>query len=110
MLVARVRPSGAGRRGGGPREPVVFSGAAASGGERFQRSGELRRARLFDDLEIADEPPLVYAVAPLFRFHRAFAALARMISPEIEMYRFDINEDWRSGVGAAVSGGGKRNA
>ncbi len=27
--------------------------------------------------------------------------LARCIAPEIEMYRFDINEDWRSGVRVA---------
>ncbi|MCA1817467.1 MAG: hypothetical protein LC746_13945 [Acidobacteria bacterium] len=67
--------------------------------EAHRRAGDLRRARLFGDLEVSDEPPLVYLVAPLFRFHRAFATLARMISPEVEMYRFDINEDWRSGVG-----------
>jgi hypothetical protein len=61
-------------------------------------SGDLSRARLFGDLEIADEPPLVYLVAPLLRFHRAFEMLARCVTPEIEMYRFDINEDWRAGV------------
>jgi hypothetical protein len=47
---------------------------------------------------IADEPPLVYLVAPLLRFHRSFAALARAIRPEVEMYRFDLSEDWRAGV------------
>jgi hypothetical protein len=34
----------------------------------------------------------------MLRFHRAFDTLARMIRPEIELYRFDINEDWRAGV------------
>ncbi len=24
--------------------------------------------------------------------------LARLVAPEIEMYRFDLNEDWRAGV------------
>jgi hypothetical protein len=66
--------------------------------EAHRRSGDIQRARLFGDLEIACEPPLVYAVAPVFRFHRAFPSLARMISPQIEMYRFDLNEDWRAGV------------
>jgi hypothetical protein len=62
------------------------------------RAGHIERALLFGDAAISDEPPLVYLVAPLLRFHRAFATLARAISPNIEMYRFDLNEDWRAGV------------
>ena len=65
------------------------------------RAGHIRRARLFGDAEIADEPPLVYLVAPLLRFHHSFQTLARAITPEIEMYRFDLNEDWRAGVRVA---------
>jgi len=56
---------------------------------------------LFDDAPIADEVPLVYLVAPLLRFHRAFHTLAGMIAPDIEIYRFDLNEDWRAGVRVA---------
>jgi len=44
-------------------------------------------------LPIAEESPLVYLVAPMLRFHRSFTTLARFITPEIEMYCFDINED-----------------
>nr|MDQ3821247.1 hypothetical protein [Acidobacteriota bacterium] len=66
--------------------------------EAHRRSGNLRRARLFGDAPIEDEPPLVYLVAPTLRFHRAFATLARTVTPSIEIYRFDINEDWRKGV------------
>ena len=62
------------------------------------RAGHIKRTRLFDDAKISDELPLIYLVGPLLRFHRAFNALARSLSPEIEMYRFDINEDWRAGV------------
>jgi hypothetical protein len=62
------------------------------------RAGHVRRARLFGDAEISDDPPLVYLVAPLLRFHRAFPTLARCLAPEIEIYRFDLNEDWRAGV------------
>jgi hypothetical protein len=61
-------------------------------------AGHIRRARLFDDAEISDEPPLIYLVAPLLSFHRGFKTLARAINPRIEMYRFDINEDWRASV------------
>ena len=33
--------------------------------------------------------------------HPAFNTLARSIAPDIEIYRFDINEDWRAGVRAS---------
>lgn len=66
--------------------------------ETRRRNGGLADARLFGDLEIEDRPPLVYLVAPVFRFSRSFQTLARIVSPEIETYRFDINEDWRAGV------------
>ena len=65
------------------------------------RAGYIRRARLFNEAEISDEPPLVYLVAPMLSFHRGFQTLARAITPEIEIYRFDINEDWRAGVRVA---------
>ncbi|HEX8494922.1 MAG TPA: hypothetical protein VF658_18920 [Pyrinomonadaceae bacterium] len=66
--------------------------------EIYRRAGHINRARLFGEAVIADEPPLVYLVAPLLRFHRSFQTLAHSIAPEIEIYRFDINEDWRAGV------------
>ena len=66
--------------------------------EAHRRAGHIARAHLFGALAIADESPLVYLVAPVFRFHRAFPTLARAITPKIELYRFDLNEDWRAGV------------
>jgi hypothetical protein len=66
--------------------------------ELYRRHGHITRARLFGDALISDEPPLVYLVAPTLRFHHSFNLLARAISPQIEIYRFDINEDWRAGV------------
>jgi hypothetical protein len=69
--------------------------------ETLRRRGHLKRARLFGDAEIADTPPLVYLVAPLLSFHRSFDALSRALRPEIETYRFDLNEDWRAGVRVA---------
>jgi len=69
--------------------------------DAHRRAGHVRAARLFGDAEMSDQPPLVYLVAPLLRFHRSFQTLARCIKPEIEMYRFDLNEDWRAGVRVA---------
>lgn len=64
--------------------------------EAHRRTGSLARAHLFGDAAITDEPPLVYLVAPTLSFHRAFQLLAQAIDPLIEIYRFDINEDWRA--------------
>ncbi|HJT68131.1 MAG TPA: hypothetical protein VJ749_16870 [Pyrinomonadaceae bacterium] len=66
--------------------------------EAHRRRGHIERARLFGDLRIKHEAPLVYLVAPTLRVHPSFATLARCIASDIEIYRFDINEDWRSGV------------
>ena len=66
--------------------------------EAHRRRGHIAKAKLFGEQKIKDEPPLVYLVAPTLRVHPAFNTLARCISNDIEIYRFDINEDWRSGV------------
>jgi hypothetical protein len=66
--------------------------------EAHRRRGHIARAKLFGARMIRDEAPLVYLVAPTLRVHPAFQTLAQCISSEIEIYRFDINEDWRSGV------------
>ncbi len=66
--------------------------------EAHRRRGHIARARLFGEIKISDQSPLVYLVAPTLRFHPSFSIMARAISPDIELYRFDINEDWRAGV------------
>jgi hypothetical protein len=66
--------------------------------EAYRRHGAISRARLFDAATISDEPPLVYLAAPALSFHRAFNRLAQSLRSEIELYRFDLNEDWRAGV------------
>lgn len=66
--------------------------------EAHRRRGHIARAKLFGERKISNESPLVYLVAPLLRVHPAFTTLARSIAPEIEIYRFDINEDWRAGI------------
>jgi hypothetical protein len=66
--------------------------------EHLRRRGELRRARVFGDLEMIDKPPLVYAVAPALSFHRDFEHFARMLTPEIELWRFELHENWREAI------------
>lgn len=66
--------------------------------EAHRRRGHIARAKLFGDRKISDESPLVYLVAPTLRVHPAFHTLARAIAPQVQIYRFDISEDWRAGV------------
>jgi hypothetical protein len=66
--------------------------------EAHRRRGHIARAKLFGDRPISDESPLVYLVAPTLQVHPSFQTLARCIASDIEIYRFDINEDWRFGV------------
>ncbi len=66
--------------------------------EAHRRRGHIWRARLFGERRISTESPLVYLVAPTLRVHPSFLTLSRLIAPNVELYRFDINEDWRSGV------------
>jgi hypothetical protein len=66
--------------------------------ELQRRHGVLAKARLFGDREILDKPALVYAVAPALSFHRDFEYFARKLAPEVELWRFELHEDWRSEV------------
>lgn len=63
--------------------------------ELQRRKGNLQKAKIFGNLEIADAPTLVYLVAPTLSFHYDFEFLSKTVSPEIEIYRFDLNENWR---------------
>jgi hypothetical protein len=64
--------------------------------EKQRLAGTLKG--VFGHLEIANLPCLVYLVAPRSSFHKEFDFLASTISNEIELYRFDINENWRKNV------------
>ncbi|NNE98674.1 MAG: hypothetical protein HKN25_06605 [Pyrinomonadaceae bacterium] len=63
--------------------------------ELQRRKGILNDARLFGDLDIADKPAIVYLAAPTSGFHRDFTFLAKTISRKVEIFRFDLAEDWR---------------
>jgi hypothetical protein len=82
-----------------PDREMIFQGADYWRKIELQRrAGNLQKARLFGELEIADRPSLVYLVAPALCFHREFDFLARTVSPEIEIACFKINENWRESL------------
>ena len=66
--------------------------------ESERRTQRLQKAKIFGDLEIKDEPALIYLVAPMLEFHHSFRFLATTIAAEIEIYRFDINQNWRENL------------
>ena len=61
-------------------------------------SGNLERAEIFGEAKISNEPALVYLAAPTLSFHRDFEFLAQTVSPEIEIVRFCLNENWRENL------------
>ena len=66
--------------------------------ELQRRSGNLRGIRAFGDAEILDKPALVYIAAPALSFHRDFEFFARMLVPEIELWRWELHENWRERI------------
>lgn len=66
--------------------------------ELQRRRGVLAAADLFDGREILDKPALIYLAAPAWSFHRDFEFFARAVSPEIELWRFELHENWRKNL------------
>jgi len=63
-----------------------------------QQRGDFERRGYFKGVDISPLPPLLYLVAPLFRFHATTALIAGSVSDRIPVYRIGINDDWRGGV------------
>jgi hypothetical protein len=66
--------------------------------ELQRRRGILQEADLFEGREILDKPVLVYLVAPALSFHRDYEFFARSLAPEIELWRFELHENWRDEI------------
>ncbi len=66
--------------------------------ELSRRKGNLQNIKLFGDLAISDAPTLVYLVAPTLSFHRDFSFFAKTVASEIEIFRFNLNENWRENL------------
>ncbi len=68
-----------------------------------RKRGDFERRGYFRGLKLLDAPPLLYLVAPLFRFHATTKLIAGAISSRVPVYRIGINEDWRSKVRVLLS-------
>ena len=56
------------------------------------------REKDFPDVPLKAKPPLLFLVAPGFRFHSTIDIVLRYLSPEIEVARIALAENWRGGL------------
>jgi hypothetical protein len=66
--------------------------------EWHRARGDFHRRGYFEGLSLIDAPPLLYLVAPLFRFHETTKLIAGAIHERVPVYRIGLNEDWRREV------------
>jgi hypothetical protein len=59
---------------------------------------DFSRFGYFPGMPLNPKPPLLYLVAPGFRFHPSMDIVLRYISPEIEIARVALAENWRRGL------------
>ncbi len=65
---------------------------------RHQRQGDFQQFGYFNEIEIDSRPPLLWLVAPLLHFHSTAEILLKHFSPEIQISRVGLNENWRRGI------------
>jgi hypothetical protein len=59
---------------------------------------DFRSYGYFPDVELQPKPPLLFLVAPGFRFHPSSDIVLRYLSREIEVIRIGLAENWRRGL------------
>src|SRR6266853_6542641 len=60
--------------------------------------GDFRRYGYFPDVALQPKPPLLFLVAPGFRFHPSSDIVLRYLSRDIEVVRIGLGENWRRGL------------
>jgi hypothetical protein len=60
--------------------------------------GDFSRFGYFPEVPLNAKPPLLFLVAPGFRFHPSIDIVLRYLSPEIEIARIALAENWRRGL------------
>jgi hypothetical protein len=59
---------------------------------------DFRRYGYFPEVPLNAKPPLLFLVAPGFRFHPSIDIVLRYLAPEIEITRIALAENWRRGL------------
>jgi len=60
--------------------------------------GDFSRFGYFPEIRLNAKPPLLLLVAPGFRFHPSTDIVLRYLSPDIEIARIALQENWRRGL------------
>jgi len=66
--------------------------------KRHLEQGDIERYGYFPGVELQSAAPIVYLVAPALRFHPATDAILRNLSPQLEIVRVGLAENWRRGL------------
>ncbi|HUZ46028.1 MAG TPA: hypothetical protein VMW54_05275 [Terriglobia bacterium] len=66
--------------------------------EAIRRKAKFQDFGYFAGLSLADAPPLLYLIAPAFRFHSTTSRLLRYLDPAIAVIQVGINNQWRQGI------------
>jgi hypothetical protein len=59
---------------------------------------DFSRFGYFPEVRLNPKPPLLFLAAPGFRFHPSIDIVLRYLSPEIEIARIGLAENWRHGL------------
>jgi hypothetical protein len=62
---------------------------------QLHRERAFQKHGYFRGIELSDQPPLLFLIAPAFRVHPATDTVLRYLSPEIPWEVIGLNEDWR---------------
>lgn len=65
---------------------------------RHLEDRDFARHGYFPGIALQMVPPLVYLVAPAIRFHPSTDILLRYLTPELEIIRVGVSENWRRGI------------
>lgn len=65
---------------------------------RHLTEGDFHSFGYFNGIEIRSDPPLIWLVAPSLRFHSSHEILLRYLSPDLQITRIGVSENWRRGI------------
>ena len=63
-----------------------------------QERGDFQKNGYFPGVQLAQQPPLLFLIAPALRVHPAIETILRYFSPDIQWTLLGLDERWRDGV------------
>jgi hypothetical protein len=61
-------------------------------------NGDFERRGYFAGIRLSRARPKLYLVSPVFSFHNSLEKVMRFLSPDLEISKISVNEDWRCGI------------